>query len=199
MADGNARCSQQVWQLATQSEKRRQRKKVTNMRALGVRREPAMASQTPSFMQWTTESTRQKTVLVIEPHSVIAELLMYTLKLSEYGGSLLDTMDMTSLTWRENRIDTCPECIIFDVDYRSMTFKNPLEFMHAFCIQWQIAFLSPSMPPLILLTTQSTACTELQGEGYTVVMKPFKPYVLLHLVKAAVERKQEGGKDTNPI
>jgi hypothetical protein len=45
------------------------------------------------------------------------------------------------------------------------------------------------MPPLLLLTTQPNSRDMLQD--YAVVMKPFKPVVLLSNLQAILERKQE--------
>jgi len=152
-----------------------------------------MASQPPFFKQWTDESNRQKTVLVIEHQPTIAELLVFSLNLAEYGCSIIDAMDMTSPAWIENSINTLPDGIILDADIRTAEFKNSLDLVHAFCMHWKNAVMPAPMPPLILLTTQAIFSTELQREGYTVVMKPFKPYALLGLVKTAIERKREGG------
>lgn len=152
-----------------------------------------MASQTPCFTQWTDESNRQKTVLVIEHQPTIAELLVFSLNLAEYGCSIIDAMDMTSPAWIENSVDTLPDGVILDADIRTVEFKNPLDIVHAFCMRWKNAVMLAPMPPLILLTTQAIFSTELQREGYRVVTKPFKPYALLGLMKTAIERKREGG------
>jgi len=83
-----------------------------------------MASQTPYFTQRTDESKRQKSILVIEHHPAITELLVSALNLSEYGSSSIDTMDIPSPTGIENRIEASPDGIILAVDIRSMLFKN---------------------------------------------------------------------------
>jgi DNA-binding NtrC family response regulator len=148
-----------------------------------------MTSQAPSFQQQNIEAMRQKRILVIEHHPVIAEFLLSTLSLSEYGSSTIGEIDLASQIWRESHIETPPDGIIIDIDLRR-TPPRPRDFMNRFRKQWQSTSSSTPIPPLILLTTQPLACQELRQEGYTVLMKPFKPHILLNHINSAIEKKE---------
>ena len=136
-----------------------------------------------------SRSRLQQTILVVEGHPIIAELLSYCLGLAGYHCVVVDASQIASLTWIENSLCPSPEGIILDVDIRSAVFRGPLDFFHTFCVQWQTVFTCTQMPPLLLLTTQPNSRDMLQE--YAVVMKPFKPVVLLSDLQATMGRKQE--------
>jgi CheY-like chemotaxis protein len=166
------------------------------MRACSVRREPfmaAIASRMPGFTQRTDESTGQKallvqTLLVIEDDPVIAQLLVSCLNLSAYSCSVINVRDMTISTKRENSLCPPPDGIILDANIYTMKM-NPFDVVQALHKWWQT---TSHMPPLILLTTNPVESAKLQQEGYTVVMKPFRPRVLLRTVRTSIEGKHEG-------
>lgn len=136
-----------------------------------------------------SQSCLRQTILVVESHPIIAELLSYCLGFAGYRCSVVDASQIASPARIENSLCPSPDAIILDVDIRSAVFRNPLDFLHAFCMRWQTVFTYTQMPPLLLLTTQPNSRDMLQD--YAVVMKPFKPVVLLSNLQAILERKQE--------
>jgi DNA-binding response OmpR family regulator len=135
-----------------------------------------------------SQSCLRQTILVVESHPTIAELLSYCLDFAGYYCSVVNASQIASLTWVDNSLCPSPDGIILDVDIRSVAFKGPLDFFQAFCVRWQTVFTYTQMPPLLLLTAQPNICSMLQE--YAVVMKPFKPVVLMSNLQALLMERQ---------
>ncbi len=144
----------------------------------------------PPYFTHYSASTREKTVLVVESNPRIGELLAYVFKFSTYTCSIVEAEQIASLTWIEDSVSLLPAGIVLDVDIPALG-REPLDVLHTFCERWHRASLS--MPPLILLTTQAVISDELRHceDVDTVILKPFKPGVLLDTVKTAIERKSK--------
>jgi DNA-binding response OmpR family regulator len=133
----------------------------------------------------------RQTILVVESHPTIAELLFYCLGFADYHCSVVDVSQIASLTWINSSFCSSPDGIILDVDINSVVFRSPLDFLQECYARWQTVFAGTQMLPLLLLTAQPSIYTMLQEQGYAVVMKPFKLLVLLSNLQAIIERKQE--------
>lgn len=136
-----------------------------------------------------SQSCLRQTILVVESHPTIAELLSYCLDFAGYHCSVVNASQIASLTWIDNSLCPSPDGIILDVDIRSVVFKGPLDFFQAFCVRWQTVFMCTQMPPLLLLTAQPNIYALLQE--YAIVMKPFKPVVLLSNLQVLLMKQQQ--------
>jgi len=145
-------------------------------------------------MSQDNTAKKEEYILVIEPYPAIAEVLVTILHFFHYGCSILSNIDRDLPLWRDQHIDTTLSGILLDVDMRSMAaLHQPFDVINTFCMQWQHMFFAAPMPPLILLTTHQGHGETLQQAGYNVIIKPFKPSVLINQIRTATTQKPQGG------
>ena len=133
---------------------------------------------------------RRKSILIIEDHRALRDLLVMTFTFSGY--EVMTVEPSSCFTWMTDLRHAVPDGVVLDVDifWYAMVQEDVKDFLLAFCTVWQQVSFSTRCPPLLMLTTQPMKQQMLEQEGYLVVTKPFKPTHLVQQMKKIMDMQQ---------
>lgn len=127
---------------------------------------------------------QSKTLLIVETDRRLQELLVSSITLfSRYHLTIVGD-HVRSLTWVKQVAYNPPDAMIVDIDSVLSLHRAP-DFFHTFHDALYQTGLQKI--PLLILTTQIEKRTVLEEEGQSVLIKPFKPTMLLHMIHDMIE------------
>jgi len=115
-------------------------------------------------------------------------MLILMLKLAGYHTSALCARRIPALTWVAESALRFPALVLLDVDLCGV-LTGPVDFLHLVQAHWRA--VAKDIPPMILLTTNSSVRTMLEQEGYPVPASPFHLKELFDEVKKAMNQGEE--------
>jgi len=130
----------------------------------------------------------EQTILVIAENAAIEEMLVLMLELAGYHTLALYTRRMPALTWVTESALRFPALVLLDVDLCGV-WTGSLDFLHLVQARWRA--VAKEIPPMILLTTNSSVGATLEQEGYQVQASPFHLKELFDKVKKAMNQGEE--------
>lgn len=130
----------------------------------------------------------EQIVLIIAENATLEEMLVLMLELAGYHTLALCAWQMPDLTWVAEIALRFPSLVLLDVDLCGGVTGH-LDFLHLVQARWRTA--AKDIPPMILLTTNSSVEAALEQERYLVLAKPFHLKDLFDKVKRTMNRNEE--------
>ena len=124
----------------------------------------------------------------VSGNATIEEMLLLMLKLAGYHTLALWARRIPALTWIAESALRSPALVLLDVDLCGV-LTGPVDFLHLVQAQWRA--VAKDIPPMILLTTNSSVRAMLEQEGYPALAKPFHLKELFDEVKRAMNQDED--------